>query len=498
MTESAAVLKRWMDDPRLFVRECLGITPDPWQDKVLWAFSRKNRNTKTERICMRACKNPGKTAVLSWLSWLFLLTRSHCHVAAISITAQNLRDNLWTEMAIWQSKSKILQKMFRWNAERIVCVEDPSHWWMSARSFAKSADQNALSSALAGTHADNVMFVIDEAGDIPPAVLATAEAALGSGIESRILMAGNPTSLDGSLYRACVTDRQYWDVHEVTGDPDNPLRAPRVKLEWAKKTIEQYGRDFPWVKINVLGEFPDSALNTLLSPDDVQRAMARDAEPHLYEFSQKRLGVDVAFMGDDLTVLFPRQGLYAFDPIVMAMNKASRTFTNDIAARIQQVKRKWKHELAFVDCTGGHGEGVVSALGGIRETGVVPVNFAGKALKSDTYANRRAEMWWGLAEWVKAGGCLPNVPELVSELSTPTYTSKNGKLLLEPKEFIKERLGRSPDRADALALTFATPDEPAMEAMERKLLVKGHPRYRGLDPNERHAGREDKNTGWSD
>ena len=66
-----------------------------------------------------------------------------------------------------------------------------------------------------------------------------------------------------------------------------------------------------------------------------------------------------------------------------------------------------------------------------------------------------------MAEWVKNGGALPNIPELVSELTTPTYTFTNGKFVLEEKDQIKIRLGRSPDLADALALTFAIVDMPS-------------------------------------
>jgi len=66
-----------------------------------------------------------------------------------------------------------------------------------------------------------------------------------------------------------------------------------------------------------------------------------------------------------------------------------------------------------------------------------------------------------MADWVKRGGALPNIPELVAELTVPAYTFKNGKFLMEEKDQIKKRLKRSPDFADALALTFALPDLPA-------------------------------------
>jgi len=72
-------------------------------------------------------------------------------------------------------------------------------------------------------------------------------------------------------------------------------------------------------------------------------------------------------------------------------------------------------------------------------------------------------MWFLMAEWIKRGGALPNVPELVKELTTIQYTFQNGKFKLEEKQQLKDRIGFSPDYADALALTFAIPDQPARQ-----------------------------------
>jgi hypothetical protein len=67
----------------------------------------------------------------------------------------------------------------------------------------------------------------------------------------------------------------------------------------------------------ILGLFPTSAINTLLSPDEVESAMRRHLTEDQYNYAQKRLGVDVARFGDDSTVIFPRQGLAAFKPVEM-------------------------------------------------------------------------------------------------------------------------------------------------------------------------------------
>jgi len=73
-------------------------------------------------------------------------------------------------------------------------------------------------------------------------------------------------------------------------------------------------------------------------------------------------------------------------------------------------------------------------------------------------------MWMELAKWVQSGGALPNIPELVRELTAPTYTYCGGKFQLEDKGQIKNRLGFSPDLGDALALTFALPERSKTES----------------------------------
>src|SRR5436190_23109481 len=87
------LLRAWKESPPRFVREVFGVTPDPWQDEVLAAFPRN------QRLAMKACKGPGKTAVLAWLAWDFLTVNEDAKVAATSVSADTLADTLWTEMA---------------------------------------------------------------------------------------------------------------------------------------------------------------------------------------------------------------------------------------------------------------------------------------------------------------------------------------------------------------------------------------------------------------
>ena len=159
----------WRYKPQVFVREVFGATPDAWQDKVLEAFPHH------PRIAMKASKGPGKTCVEAWLAWNFLLTRPHPNIAGVSISADNLRDNLWKEMAVWLNKSPLLQQMFEYQKERIFARDHPDTWWMSARSWAKTASDEDLGLTLAGLHSDYCMAILDESGGMPVPILQAAE-----------------------------------------------------------------------------------------------------------------------------------------------------------------------------------------------------------------------------------------------------------------------------------------------------------------------------------
>jgi phage terminase large subunit len=451
-----ATLRRWREQPLVFVRDNFGVEPDAWQAEALTAFASPDATMR--RISLQACVGPGKTSVLAWCGLHFLGTQGergeHPKGAAVAITFDNLKDNLWPEFSKWMGRSRYLSSAFTWNQSRIFAKDHPETWFLSARSWPKSANADEQGKTLSGLHSKYVLALIDESGAIPLTVLRAAEQALSNCAFGKIVQAGNPISRDGMLYAAASSLRHLWHVIRITGDPDDPRRSPRIDLEWAKGQIAIYGRDNPWVGSYILGQFPTQAFNALLTVEEVEAAMQRRLREDAYSWSQKRLGIDVARFGDDRTVIFPRQGLASFKPIVMRVVR-----TTDIAARAAQAIANWGADLTLVDDTGHWGHGVVDNLfaAGCR---VTPVVLSDPAL-APRYRNRRAECWLEMAEWVKRGGALPNLPELVAELVTPTYTFVNGRFALEEKDQVKKRLGRSPDLGDALALTFAIADMPA-------------------------------------
>lgn len=473
MLEAArAKLLRWRARPIEMVVEEFHATPDEWQADALRIVSQVGVSVQTLRLALKACKGPGKTAVLAWIILWFLATRSYSKILCTSITEANIRGNLWPELNKWMARSDFFRAGYLWTNTRVSNRLEPDNWFAERRNWPKQANAEQQADALAGHHADNVMAVCDESGGVPQAVMVALEAIFSSCVEGLLVQSGNPTHTTGPLHRACTIDRHLWHIVTITGDPDNPKRSPRISLEWARQQIASYGRDNPWVMVNVLGEFPPSSINALLGVEDVEKAMHRHLKPEQYLHMQKRLGVDVARFGDDRTVIFPRQGLASFRPAIMRGAK-----TTEIAARVMLAIARWGAELVLVDDTGHWGHGVIDNL---TTAGLpcIPINYAGKAI-NPRYKNRRAEMWLKGADAIRTGGALPDIAEMVPELTEPTYTFINGVFVLEEKDQIKERLGRSPDLADAYMQTHALEDMPG--DMIAKLRGQSHA-LRDADP----------------
>jgi hypothetical protein len=244
----------------------------------------------------------------------------------------------------------------------------------------------------------------------------------------------------------------------VTGDPDDPKRSPRVSAEWAREQIAKWGRDNPWVMCNILGEFPPNASDQLISVDVVQACMSRDIPALAYIDSAIVWGLDPSRFGDDEAVLFKRQGVLARRPIVWR-NLDGNQLGEQVARRISEAEAAGElPDILFID-VGGVGASVVDRLRILGYEGlVVPVDFAGTP-DDPKYLNKRAEIWGRMAEWAKQGtGCLPNDVLLQEELIAPTFwfrdSGRQTKFVLESKSDMKDRGVRSPNRADALALTF--------------------------------------------
>jgi hypothetical protein len=228
-------------------------------------------------------------------------------------------------------------------------------------------------------------------------------------------------------------------------DETGLIAESELELARAVMSTNSYRQEF-------LCDFTASSDNVLIPVDLASDAAKRTVDERLLAGIPKVLSVDVARFGSDRSVIFRRCGLAAYTPIVLE-SVDNMTLTGRVVNEIIT----WQPDAVFVD--GGRGEGVIDRL---RQLGhdVIEVNFGAKA-NNPRYANLRTEMWDTMAQWLRQGGVLPPVPELKADLCGPTYSfDAQNRMILEPKDRLKERGLRSPDLADALAIGFAYPVHP--------------------------------------
>ena len=192
--------------------------------------------------------------------------------------------------------------------------------------------------------------------------------------------------------------------------------------------------------------------NPLIDPGQVAlaRLPVRAVE---VEFAGPRImGVDPAEYGDDATAIAMRQGRKVA-PIIRYYKRGPM----EVAGLVAVEADRWKPDAINVDCT-GVGSGVADRL---IELGypVNRVHFGERAIQNETYGIRRDEMWGEMKRWLEdQPNCLPDDDALEADMTAPQYTyDSSRRLKLESKEVMKKRGINSPDSADALALTFATP-----------------------------------------
>ena len=304
--------------------------------------------------------------------------------------------------------------------------------------------------ALRGTYADGV--VLDEYAQIKPDVFTEIIRPMLLSREGWAVFMGTPKGqnaffeLFNRAQKAAQQEPSVWWVGVFRADESGVI-APGELERLRRETPENIFRQ------EYLCDFTASAENILIPIDAVSAACARTYAPTELRFAPKIIGVDPARFGDDRSVICLRQGLKAWEPLVFR-----RIDNMALAERVARQIDAFRPDAVFVDA--GCGGGVIDRL---RQLGfcVTEVPFGGAPARPGQYANKRAEMWGDMAAWIKAGGALPECPELKADLCQVCYDfDAAGRMRLEPKEKIKERCGKSPDLADALALTFAAPVRP--------------------------------------
>lgn len=223
---------------------------------------------------------------------------------------------------------------------------------------------------------------------------------------------------------------------------DNPFTS-QTMLDVIEAKKKESPEEFRHI---YLGEPTSDSVTSIFKFKDLDRAMNRTGDTS----GARVFGIDVARFGDDSSVICHRNGLQ-----VMPFLLREKLSTVEVANWAMNEHQKYKTDGCVVD-TIGVGAGVFDQLQS-RGIYVTDGNFGMKADDPDTYMNKRAECYFRLKEALDRGLALPNDDSLVEELLSINYSfTETGKIKIQPKDQIKEELGRSPDKADALALTFFT------------------------------------------
>jgi hypothetical protein len=207
-------------------------------------------------------------------------------------------------------------------------------------------------------------------------------------------------------------------------------------------------------------EYPCSAQEAFLSSEDnvyITPEIATQAAKYMGEvekYGPLVVGVDPARFGDDRTVIIKRQGRVVFD-----LQSYKKYDTMQVAGICHNIILSDKPAKMFIDVC-GLGAGVYDRLKELgHEDIIVAVNSANSALNGNKYSNKRAEMWGEMREYLlDLPVKIPDDSALLSDLCGLTYkVDSKGRIIIERKEDLKKRGMRSPDCADALALTFSYP-----------------------------------------
>ena len=298
--------------------------------------------------------------------------------------------------------------------------------------------------ALRGVHLDGA--VMDEVADMKPQVWGEIVLPALQRKGGWALFIGTPKGINlfSELYFNAPKKGDDWWADFQPVSKTGLLSEEQIAAAKREQTPQQFAQEYEC-------DFSASSENVLIPLEDTIAAVNRKLPSAAYQHAARVMGIDVAWYGGDRSVIARRQGLAVPD------FKSFRGIgVLDFAGQIALAAMEWKPHAVFIDVTGGMGAGVLERL---RELGYAAIGIHfGAAAGADRYENKRAEMWALMAQWLKQGS-IPDDSELRAELSSVTYTHANvrGRLQLDSKDDMKKRGMPSPDKADALALTFAHP-----------------------------------------
>jgi hypothetical protein len=480
--ELTAAHARWRADWTLFAEQALGVRLDDDQRAIVRSVQHEPRTV------VKSGHARGKDFTAAVVSLCFLYLNFPSKVISTAPTDRQVRNIMMTEAKrVWLNARIPLGGRF--NTEGIK-FDDVPDWFLLGFKAGDKATEDWT-----GFHSQNILVVVTEASGVAQETFDAIEGLLTG--NSRLLLVLNPNRTSGEAYSAfrsplykkftlsCLNAPNVRERRTVIpGQVDwNWVNALLQKPGWVqeipREAAEATEHDFAWdagdgrgpvwyrpsdlFRVKVLGQWPKEPESQLIPMAWVEAAQERwrqwQADGARRPDAPLRLGVDVAGMGADLSVFCPRRAM-----IVEPFRVLARSDHMATAGHVKDdVDRGGPGAAAFVD-TIGEGAGVHSRL---VEQGVnsVSVKFSEGALGlrdltgERQFKNMRAYCWWAVRDALdpKLGAtlALPPNDELLQDLTTPQWSlDSQARIVIEDKDDIKKRLGRSPDYGDALANTF--------------------------------------------
>ena len=262
---------------------------------------------------------------------------------------------------------------------------------------------------------------------------------------SEIIVLFNPQHRNDFVFQQFVEKEMANSIVRKINYDENPHTSETIKSVIEEEKLRDYD-EYMHIYEGVPREGDDRAL---FAYSDIESAMDGDFMG-VDDTGVETLGVDVARYGSDKSVTSKRRGFKIY-----GIKEYKGYSTTELATVVDNIYRERKYDGVAVD-TIGVGAGVFDKLKQMGVRGLIEGNASMKAEEPNVYQNKRAEMYFGLREFVAQGGKLPNDKELKEELLALTYfyNTTSGKIQIVSKDDIKEIIGRSPDKSDSVALHF--------------------------------------------
>ena len=464
-TDSVLFKLQYHHDPLAFVHDCIrfsqGEAPTDYQDEILGELIPR------KRAAVRGPHGLGKTALASWIVLWAVLTADDVKVPTTASAWRQVSKFLWPEIHKWAARLN-WQRMGREPFSRDELLDLSLKLGPTREAFGVVSDNAAL---IEGAHAKRVVYVFDEAKEIPNPTWDAAEGAFaGAGAdtdaEAFALAISTPGEPAGRFYEIHSRKPGYedWWARHVT--LEEAIAAGRISREWTEARRRQWGETSAVYLNRVKGEFATSEESGIISLSWVEAANKRWREwddagrpiCHNEDGSLKPMGavgVDVARSGEDKTTMALRYG-----DIITRIEAHAKEETMETTGRVVAILKAHGGK-AIVDVI-GIGAGVYDRLRE-QEYNAVPFNAAAGCNLTDqsgqwAFVNKRAAAWWGLRELLNdpdSQVMLPPDDNLTGDLTAPTWkATSGGKIKVEAKEDIKKRIGRSTDYGDAVVQAF--------------------------------------------